>query len=126
MDTDLLHRTIETFNGRRFAEAAAMAEKGLAGATGRDELFWMGLRETCQGFAHVADGHLARAQPLMAGAMEKLRNFGFRYHDVEVTSILAGLRRAVEEIRAVGEGRRRSFDMSLLPRIKMARKADSD
>ncbi len=124
MNTELLHRTVETFNARRFDEAAALAADALAEATGRDELFWLGLRETCEGFAHVAAGRLSQAQPLMADAMVKLRNFGFRYHDVEVTSVLAGLRRAVEEIRTVGEGRRRAFDMSLLPRIRLSRKAD--
>jgi len=126
VNDDLLYSTIETFNGRRFAEAEQLASRALAGAVGRDELFWMGLRDACHGFSLVANGRLAGAEPVMVAAMEKLRNFGFRYRDVEITSLLAGLRRGVEEIRSVQVGQRRTFDMSLLPRIKMARKADSD
>ncbi len=124
MHDDLLTRTIDAFNGRRFDEAEQLAAAGLEEAVGRDELFWLGLRETCHGFALVMAGHVTQAQPVMVSAMEKLRNFGFRYRNVEVTSILAGLRRGLEEARVVGEGNKRVFDVSLLPRIKMARRAD--
>ena len=126
MPVDLLTSTIDAFNGRRYREAEQLAAKALQEAVGRDELFWLGLHETCHGFALIMEGQVAQAQPVLIAAMENLRNFGFRYHDVEVTSVLAGLRRGVEEARVVGEGRKRIFDVSLLPRIKRARKADGD
>ena len=41
-----------------------------------------------------------------------------------MTSVLAGLRQGIEEIRSVREKRKTNFDVTLLPNIKMAAKAD--
>lgn len=129
-DTDstrnALTSMVDAFNARRYDDAEEHASAMLAEAVGRDELFWMGLRETCAGFAMVMDGKLKKADPVMVAAMEKLRNFGYRYLDLEVTSVLAGLRRGVEEIRFVGAGEKKMFDVSLLPKIKMSAKADAE
>ncbi len=57
-------------------------------------------------------------------AMEKLRHFGYRYGNVEVTSVLAGLRRGIEEIRSVEAGQKKMFDTTLLPQIKLSGSAD--
>jgi predicted metal-dependent hydrolase len=125
MEPEILQRTIEAFNQRHYAEAAVVAGEGrmLAGR-GRDELFWAGLHETCLGYALLMEKQLGPAEAKMAAAIEKLRNFGFLYQNVEVTSILAGLRQGVEEIRTVRMKRKTTFDVTLLPNIKMAAKAD--
>ena len=85
----------------------------------------MGLLETCQGFSMIMEKDLAGAEPKMLGAMEKLRNFGYRYNNLEVTSILAGLRLGLEEVRNVKSGQKTMFDVSLLPKMKMAAEADT-
>jgi hypothetical protein len=116
---------VESFNGRRYDDAEAVASVQLGEAVGKDELFWMGLRESCAGFSLVMSDDFKKADPLLVAAMEKLRNFGYRHQNLEVTSVLAGLRRGVEEIRMVQAGEKKMFDVSLLPKIKMSAKADA-
>lgn len=122
---DLLNDAVTAFNSRRYDEAVALTAVGLREAVGREELFWMGLHETSQGFAFIAGEKLPQAEEKLVSAMEKLRHFGYRHRSLEVTSILAGLRRGLEEVREVRTGRRRIFDTTLLPQIKMAAKADN-
>ena len=116
---------VEFFNGRRYEDAEAVAAAQLEEAVGRDELFWMGLRESCAGFAGIMADDFGAADPLLVAAMEKLRNFGYRHQNLEVTGVLAGLRRGVEEIRMVQAGEKKKFDVSLLPKIKMSARADA-
>jgi predicted metal-dependent hydrolase len=124
MPSEVLARTVEAFNQRHYAAAVVAAGEGYAVTTpGRDQLFWAGLQETCVGFALLMDGKFGPAEAKMSAAIEKLRNFGYLYQDVEVTSVLAGLRQAVEEIRAVRDKRKAVFDVTLLPNIKLAAKA---
>jgi hypothetical protein len=122
---DALSRMVHSFNGRRFDEAEGLAAAQLNEAVGKDELFWMGLRETCAGFSMIMAEDFNKADPLLVAAMEKLRNFGYRHQSLEVTSVLAGLRRGVEEIRMVQAGDKNMFDVSLLPKIKMSARADA-
>lgn len=124
MSDDLLARTVSAFNARRFDDAARLAAQGMTGAVGRDELFWMGLHETAQGFALLMAERPAQGEKQMIAAMERLRVFGYRYQNIEVTSVLAGLRCGIEEMRAVSDGRKRRFDTTLLPQIKLAERAD--
>ena len=119
-----LARLVEAFNARRYDDAEAMAAAMLDEAVGREELLWMGLRETCTAFGLIADGQLKKVGPILVAAMEKLRNFGYRYETLEVTSVLAGLRLGAEESRAVLAGEKTMFDMSLLPKLKMSAKAE--
>ena len=104
MNHAVLQQTVRAFNLRRFDAAARHAAEGLAGAQGRDEAFWMGLGEACEGYALLMGGQLDRAEPKMIAAMQKLRNFGFRYENFEVTVALAGVRQAVEEISQPCDG----------------------
>ncbi len=115
-----LHKTVDAFNQRRYDEAALLAQKGLDAAVGRDELFWLGLLETCLGFGMIMRNNLPAAEEKLVAAIEKLRNFGFRYEELEVTSVLAGLRGGVAEIRSVRGARKRVFDVSLLPTMRLA------
>ena len=119
----ILHKTINAFNRRDFSEAVRQSTEGLAFARGRDEAFWMGLQDACAGYAYVHAGRYDHAEIRFTGSMQKLRNFGFRYENFEVTAALASIRRAVEEIRAV-RGSGRNFDVSLLPQLRLAAKAD--
>ena len=123
MSDDLLTRTVSAFNARRFDDAAKLAAQGMSEAVGRDELFWMGLHETASGFALLMAKQPAQGEKLMMAAMERLRVFGYRYQNVEVTSVLAGLRRGIEELRAVAAGHKRMFDTTLLPQIKLTGRA---
>ncbi|MHB8079798.1 MAG: hypothetical protein ACYDIE_11165 [Candidatus Krumholzibacteriia bacterium] len=119
-----LQRTVTEFNSRRYVEAAAAAREGsLLAPAGRDALFWNGLQEACVGFALLTERKLGQAEVKMVAAIEKLRNFGYLYQDVEVTSVLAGLRLGVEEIRNVRDKRKSQFDMSLLPSFRMVARA---
>jgi hypothetical protein len=124
MSNDLLTRSVEAFNNRRYADSVALTAEGLKGAVGRDELFWMGLHEAAVGFELVTAKQPRKGEQKMIEAMEKLRHFGYRYENVEVTSVLAGLRRGIEEIRSVESGQKKMFDMTLLPQIKMSGSAD--
>ncbi|MBC8423801.1 hypothetical protein H8E07_06720 [bacterium] len=121
---DLLNEAVAAFNTRRYTDAVELTAAGLRQAVGRDELFWIGLNEACQAFAHIADNKLVPAEGKLVASMEKLRHFGYRHQNLEVTSVLAGLRRGLEECRAVRGGQRRIFDVSLLPQIKMAARAE--
>ncbi|MBU2501535.1 MAG: hypothetical protein ABIK96_02725 [bacterium] len=124
MNDLILNRTVSAFNNRNYAEAARQAAEGLAGAGGQDEAFWMGLQEACEGYALLREGKLPNAEKKLVESMRILRNFGFRYENFEVTAALAGIRRAVEEIRSVRACGGRIFDMSLLPQLRLAAKAD--
>ena len=123
--TDIyLEKTIKAFNTRMWGEAVQQADEGLAVAQGRDEVFWMGLLEACQGYALLDQGQMAQSERKLVASMEKLRNFGFRYYNFEVTAALAGIRLAVEEIRAVRSRNKKKFDVSLLPQFRLAAIAD--
>ena len=124
MNQDVLQLTISAFNLRRYDQAIQHSAAGLDTARGRDEAFWLGLHEACEGYALIARGQLDRAEAKLIGAMHKLRNFGFRYENFEVTVALAAVRRAVEEIRVVRTGHKRLFDVSLVPQLRLAAKAD--
>ncbi len=126
MTPELLDRTVNAFNNRRYAEAEKAAREAASLALsvgGRDALFWNGMCEACAGFALLMDRKFGPAEAKMAAAIEKLRNFGYIYSDLEVTSVLAGLRQGVEEIRHVRAKRKQQFDMTLLPSIRLAARA---
>jgi hypothetical protein len=120
----VLHNTVRAFNCRDYSEAVRQSQEGLAGAQGQDEAFWMGLVEACEGYEHLCAKQLLKAETKLVGSMQKLRNFGFRHHNFEVTAALAGIRLAVEEIRAVRQERKKIFDVSLLPQLRLAARAD--
>ncbi|MFH1844637.1 MAG: hypothetical protein ABIF77_15660 [bacterium] len=120
----ILEQTIAAFNDRRYNDAANLAEKGCQDVQGRDEVFWFGLHEICLGYQLLSERQLARAETKLVAAMEKLRNFGFRYQNFEITAALAGVRLGVEEIRAVRERNKKAFDVTLLPTLKLMAKAD--
>lgn len=119
-----LNETVSAFNKRHYDQAARQAAEGLAMAQGRDEAFWMGIMETCEGFALLQQDQMLKAERKLVAAMEKLRNFGFRYNNFEVTASLAGTRRCVEEIRMTRQLKSKIFDVSLLPQMRLAAKAD--
>jgi hypothetical protein len=119
-----LNQTVSSFNIRNYKEAAGQAAEGLAMAQGRDEAFWMGILETCEGFALLQQHQFLKAERKLVAAMEKLRNFGFQYQNFEVTASLAGTRRCVEEIRMTRQLKNKIFDVSLLPQMRLAAKAD--
>lgn len=124
MSPELLERTVTAFNTRRYAEAAVAAREGASLApAGRDALFWNGMQEACAGFALLMERKPGQAEVKMVAAVEKLRNFGYLYGDLEVTSVLAGLRQGIEEIRNVREKRKAQFDVTLLPNLKLVARA---
>ena len=119
-----LNLTVTKFNQRKYTEAARQAAEGLATAQGRDEAFWMGVMETCEGFAFLQSKDMLQAERTLVTAMQKLRNFGFRYNSFEVTTCLAGTRRCVAEIRRTRQDEHKIFDVSLLPQMRLASKAE--
>jgi len=123
MDT-ILYNTVSAFNRRDYREAVRQSSEGLAEARGRDEAFWMGLLDACEGYEHLAAKRLLKAETKLIASMQKLRNFGFRYNDFEVTAALAGIRMAVEEIRTVKMDNKKVFDVSLLPQLRLSARAD--
>lgn len=124
MNQDVLQRLVRAFNLRKYDRAVGHAAEGLATAHGREEAFWMGLHDACEGYVDLDKGQMDRAEAKLTQSMQKLRNFGFTYENFEVTAALAGIRRAVEEIRAVRGNNKRVFDVSLLPQLRLAAKAD--
>ncbi len=124
MSNAILENTVKSFNQRAYKEAVRFTAEGLLFANGQDEAFWMGLNEACEGYALLADKQVAAAESKLVASMEKLRNFGFRYNDFEVTVALAGIRLALEEIRAVRSQNKKVFDVSIVPQFKLAAKAD--
>ena len=122
--SDVLNRTVSAFNNRNFAVASKLAAEGLAGAQGRDELFWMGLLEACEGYHLLSQKQMLEAERKLISSMQKLRNFGFRYRNFEITVALAGIRAGVERIRLVRDGKHKVFDVSLHPTLRLAAKAD--
>ena len=119
-----LHNTINAFNRRDFREAVRQSTEGLAVAKGRDEAFWMGLLDACEGYEHLVGQRMLKAEAKLIASMQKLRNFGFRHNEFEVTAALAGIRLSVEEIRGVKQNQKKIFDVSLLPQLRLAAKAD--
>ena len=122
-DTNL-HQTVKQFNLRNYAAAVRWSAEGLATAQGRDEAFWMGLHEACEGYHCLHEKEMVKAENKLVTSMQKLRNFGFQYKNFEITGALAGIRLAIEEIRAVRLREKRVFDVSLLPQFRLAAKAD--
>ncbi len=124
MSNTTLANMVESFNLRDYEGAVRYSAEGLALSEGRNEAFWMGLNEACEGYALISERQMARAEAKLVGSMEKLRNFGFRYESFEVTAALAAIRLAVEEVRAVRAGRKKIFDVSIVPQLRLAAKAD--
>lgn len=124
MNDRTLQQLVAAFNRRDFRAAAGFSAEGLLRAEGKSEAFWVGLNDACEGYGHLKAGDLDRAEQRLATAMQKLRNFGYTYEDLEVTRLLAGLRRSLEEIRAVRAQSKRVFDVSLLPQLTMAVQAE--
>jgi hypothetical protein len=124
MSDDYLPQLVTLFNRRRFAAAAEIAAEALTVAQGRDEIFWQGLCDTCEGYADLAAGRLGDAEHKLVAAMQKLRNFGFQYRNFQITAALAGVRTAVAEIRTVQREHKRRFDVSLLPQLRLVAEAD--
>ncbi len=124
MTRTYLEKTIKAFNGRQWAAAVDHSAEGLAMSQGQDEVFWMGLHEACEGYHLLNQKQLVNAERKLVASMQKLRNFGFRHNNFEVTAALAGIRKAVEEIKAVRARNKKIFDVSLLPQFKLAAKAD--
>lgn len=122
--SDVLNRTVNAFNNRNFVQAGKLAAEGLATAQGRDEVFWMGLLEACEGYELLHKKQMLESERKLVASMQKLRNFGFRYKNFEITVALAGLRASVERIRQVRDGKFRVFDVSLQPTLRLAAKAD--
>ncbi len=120
MNDRTLQDLVAAFNRREFAAAAGHSAEGLLRAEGRSEAFWVGLNDTCEGYAHLKAGDLDRAEQRLVAAMQKLRNFGYTYEDLEITRLLAGVRRSVEEIRAVKMQSKRVFDVSLFPQLTLS------
>ncbi len=125
MQDTILVDLVSAFNRRDFARAAGQASEGLLRAEGRDQVFWMGLGEACEGFRDLMDDKHDRAEQHFVAAMHSLRNFGFTYHGFQVTNLLAGLRRCAEEIRIVRGRNKRLFDITLLPLLHLAEKAET-
>jgi hypothetical protein len=124
MSDAYLESTVKSFNQRKYKEAVRHSAEGLNFSVGRDEAFWMGLHEACEGYALLADEEIVKAESKLVAGMEKLRTFGFRYNEFEVTVALAGIRLAIEEIRAVRSQRKKVFDVSIVPQFKLAARAD--
>ena len=124
MNDAILECTVNSFNQRLYKDAVRHSAEGLSQASGPDEAFWMGLNEACEGYALLAGDKIAPAESKLVAAMEKLRNFGFRYNNFEVTVALAGIRRALEEIRSVRGQNKKVFDVSIVPQFRLAAKAD--
>jgi len=120
MQGNNLDALVSAFNRRDFATAAARAAEGLLHAEGRDEVFWLGLGEACEGYAHLMAAEPDAAEQRFVSAMHNLRNFGFAYRGFQVTVLLAGLRRCAEEIRLVRNQHKRRFDITLLPQLRLA------
>ncbi|MBU8870152.1 MAG: hypothetical protein KOO60_04665 [Gemmatimonadales bacterium] len=124
MTKAILENTVNSFNQRQYKEAMHYSAEGLSFANGQDEAFWMGLNEVCEAYELLERNQIAKAESKLVASMEKLRNFGFRYQNFEVTVALAGIRRALEEIRAVRGQSRKVFDVSIVPQFRLAAKAD--
>lgn len=114
------------FNRREFTQAAAQAAEGLLQAQGRDEIFWLGLGEACDGFGFLLAGDADRAEQRLIAGMHNLRNFGYAYEGFQITVLLAGLRRCAEEIRLVRGRHKRVFDITLLPQLKLAQQVEEN
>ena len=76
-----LHATVAAFNRRNFKEAVRHSSEGLSTARGRDEAFWMGLLDACEGYGLLAAKDFNNAEPKLIDSMHKLRNFGFRLQE---------------------------------------------
>jgi len=126
MQDRILAELVADFNRRDFARAASRAAEGLLRAEGRDELFWMGLGDACEGYRCLIAEDTERAERHMIAAMQNLRNFGYSHRGFQVTVLLAGLRRCTEEMRLVRGRRKRVFDITLLPQLRLAVKVEQN
>jgi hypothetical protein len=124
MQDSILETLVVYFNRREFDAAAGQAAEGLLRVEGRDEVFWMGLGDACEGFGSLLAGDPDLAEQRLVAAMHNLRNFGFAYQGFQVTGLLAGLRRCAEEIRLVRGKNKRVFDITLLPQLRLAEQVE--
>lgn len=126
MQERILAELVTAFNRRDFRIAAAQAAEGLLQAEGRDEVFWLGLGDACEGYAELLADRSDRAEQRFIAAMQNLRNFGYSYNGFNVTGLLAALRRCTEEIRLVRGQTKRVFDITLLPQLKLAQRVEEN
>ncbi len=126
MQERILADLVAAFNRRDFARAGKQAAEGLLRAEGRDEVFWLGLGDAAEAFRYLMAGQHQVAEKHMVAAMHSLRTFGYSYQGFQVTALLAGLRRCAEEIRLVRSRQKRVFDVTLLPQLRVALKAEQN
>lgn len=111
---------VTAFNNRDYETAHNLAVAQHEQSVDKDSLFWDGICEMCSGFMAINKVDLETAEPLLVSSMGKLRNFGFKYGDFEITSALAGMRRGYDELRRVAENEGTVFDVTMLPKLKLS------
>ncbi|MBT4291982.1 hypothetical protein HOD41_04770 [bacterium] len=111
---------VTAFNNRNYETAHNLAVAQHEQSIDKESLFWDGICEMCCGYIAISKADLETAEPLLVSSMGKLRNFGFKYGDFEITSALAGMRRGYDELRRVAENKGTVFDVTMLPKLKLS------
>jgi predicted metal-dependent hydrolase len=80
--------------------------------------FFQGIIQIAAAFVHLRRNQYPGTHLLLAEAILKLENFTPRYLGVNVEQLLADVRRARDEVLALGEDRLHLFDRRLIPCIE--------
>jgi predicted metal-dependent hydrolase len=80
--------------------------------------FFQGIIQMAAAFVHLKRNEYPGTHHLLAEAMLKLEGFAPRYLGVDVGRLIADIRRARDEVLALGEGRLHFFDRRLIPSIE--------
>ncbi len=82
--------------------------------------FLQGIIQIAAAFVHLKRGEYAGTHRLLTEAILKLEGFTPRCLGVDVSRLLAGVRRCREEVLTLGKARLHLFDRQLIPRIEFS------
>ena len=80
--------------------------------------FYQGLIQVTAAFVHVTRNEYPGSVRLLDAGLEKLERYPVTYLGVRLAPLLAGVRTALSQLLALGEGRIADFDRALIPRIE--------
>lgn len=89
-------------------------------ATGVARHFFQGLIQLDAALIHTQRGHWGGVANLLARALAHLDRCPDRFLDLDVAALRRRMRRYREEVLALKEGRKQTFDWSLKPHLELA------
>ena len=113
-----LKKGIQEFNDGDYFECHETLEDVWMIEVGPDRPFYQGLLQLSVGCFHLLNRNYVGAESQWSKAHAKLKDFGDQHLGVELKSLIGQILRCQEMLAIVQSGRRKNFDLSIIPRIQ--------